>query len=199
MSTIKVDAITDELGTGSPDFPNGITVNGSALTGLATAAQGALADSAVQPTDSLAAANLTGDLPAANLTGALPAIDGSALTGINSGSATVVRSTAFSGGTSYRYSYAHGQGSVPDLVWLELKILVAEHGYAVGASIKINNMLELDETDYVMSLSGTSTTLNYAGNQSSLYRYVARNDINSTADVVFATTSFETYLVGVWF
>ena len=138
-------------------------------------------------------------LPAANLTGALPAIDGSALTGINSGSTTVVRSTAFSGGTSYRYSYAHGQGSVPDLVWLELKILVAEHGYAVGASIKINNMLELDETDYVMSLSGTSTTLNYAGNQSSLYRYVARNDIDSTADVVFTTSSFETYLVGVWF
>tara|TARA_R110001632_G_scaffold32795_2_gene84534 strand:- start:838 stop:1086 length:249 start_codon:yes stop_codon:yes gene_type:complete len=82
---------------------------------------------------------------------------------------------------------------------LELKILVAEHGYAVGASIKINNMLELDETDYVMSLSGTSTTLNYAGNQSSLYRYVARNDIDSTADVVFTTSSFETYLVGVWF
>jgi len=45
MSTIKVDTITDEAGTGAPDFPNGIGVtgtvtatsfagDGSALTGL---------------------------------------------------------------------------------------------------------------------------------------------------------------------
>ena len=88
MSTIKVDAITDELGTGSPDFPNGITVNGSPLTGLATAAQGALADSAVQPTDSLASANLTG---------ALPAIDGSSLTGISSAPTTAQVLTATAG------------------------------------------------------------------------------------------------------
>ena len=91
MSTIKVDAITDELGTGSPDFPNGITVNGSPLTGLATAAQGALADSAVQPTDSLASANLTG---------ALPAIDGSSLTGISSAPTTAQVLTATAGLTA---------------------------------------------------------------------------------------------------
>jgi hypothetical protein len=48
MSTIKVDTITDEAGTGAPDFPNGMTGNGSSLTGLATAAQGALADTSVQ-------------------------------------------------------------------------------------------------------------------------------------------------------
>ena len=34
MSTIKVDAITDEAGTGAPNFPNGMTGDGSALTGL---------------------------------------------------------------------------------------------------------------------------------------------------------------------
>jgi hypothetical protein len=34
MSTIKVDAISDEAGTGAPNFPNGLTGNGSALTGL---------------------------------------------------------------------------------------------------------------------------------------------------------------------
>lgn len=62
---------------------------------------------------------------------------------------TLVRSTAFSAPNTYRYSYAHGQGSVPDLVWGELKVLTAQHGYAVGASIKFTNMLELDETDYV--------------------------------------------------
>jgi hypothetical protein len=49
MSTIKVDTITDEAGSGAPDFPNGMTGNGSSLTGLATAAQGALADTSLQP------------------------------------------------------------------------------------------------------------------------------------------------------
>lgn len=49
MSTIKVDTITDEAGSGAPDFPNGMTGNGSSLTGLATSAQGALAATALQP------------------------------------------------------------------------------------------------------------------------------------------------------
>ena len=74
MSIIKVDTITDEAGTGAPDFPQGMTGDGSSLTGLATAAQGALASTALQASSSL---------PAANLTGTLPAIDGSALTGIS--------------------------------------------------------------------------------------------------------------------
>ena len=34
MSTIKVDAISDEAGTGAPNFPNGLTGDGSALTGI---------------------------------------------------------------------------------------------------------------------------------------------------------------------
>jgi hypothetical protein len=95
MSTIKVDTITDEAGSGAPDFPNGMTGNGSSLTGLATAAQGALAATALQSSSSLEAANLTGTLPAidgsaltsltaATLTGTLPAVDGSALTGVGS-------------------------------------------------------------------------------------------------------------------
>lgn len=79
MSTIKVDTITDEAGSGAPDFPNGMTGNGSALTGIATAAQGTLADTALQAASSLTAANLTG---------ALPAIDGSALTGVGGSTTT---------------------------------------------------------------------------------------------------------------
>ena len=66
------------------------------VANAATAGQGSLADSAVQPADSFDAANLTGtaaaingsniaNLAAANLTGALPAIDGSSLTGIQTG------------------------------------------------------------------------------------------------------------------
>ena len=55
MSTIKVDTITDEAGTGAPDFPNGMTGSAASLTAI----------------------------PAAQLTGTLPAIDGSALTGVD--------------------------------------------------------------------------------------------------------------------
>ena len=64
-------------------------------SGVASAAQGALADSAVQPADSFDAGNLINALPAisgaaltslnsASLSGALPAIDGSNLTGVGS-------------------------------------------------------------------------------------------------------------------
>lgn len=34
MSTLRVDTITDEAGTGAPNFPNGVTGDGSALTGI---------------------------------------------------------------------------------------------------------------------------------------------------------------------
>ena len=85
MSTIKVDTISDEAGTGAPNFPNGIGVTGT-VTATSFAGDGSALTS-------LTSANLTGNLPAingaaltsltsANLTGALPAIDGSALTGI---------------------------------------------------------------------------------------------------------------------
>jgi hypothetical protein len=34
MSQLKVDTITDEAGTGAPDFPNGVSGDGSGLTNL---------------------------------------------------------------------------------------------------------------------------------------------------------------------
>lgn len=135
------------------------------------------------------------DIGAGNLTLA----DDTTLATMTGVGPTVVRSTAFSSPNSNRYSYAHGQGSVPDLVWAELKVLTAQHGYEVGASIKIGNMLELDETDYVMSLSGTSTTLNFAANSVSIVRIVADNDSDSTTDLTFTAANVELYLVGVWF
>jgi hypothetical protein len=129
MSTLKVDTITDAAGSGAPDFPNGMTGNGSSLTGLATEAQGDLADTALQSSSSLAAANLTG---------ALPAIDGSALTGVGSsttlgavGTYALLRvyqnNTAIQdpsdtlGGSDLRYSPASGDSEnsspVPSGTW----------------------------------------------------------------------------------
>lgn len=40
MSSIKVDSITDAAGTGAPAFPNGLTGDGSALTGIASVGVG---------------------------------------------------------------------------------------------------------------------------------------------------------------
>jgi hypothetical protein len=39
MSQIKVDQITDEAGTGAPDFPNGIVLDGASLTAVASQAE----------------------------------------------------------------------------------------------------------------------------------------------------------------
>ena len=156
---------------------------------FASPAQGALADSALQVGDSLNAGNLVN---------ALPAIDGSALTGLPS-VPTIVRSSAFSAPNTYRYSFLHGQGSVPDLVWAELKVLTAQYGYGVGTSIKVNNTLEIDEDNFIITLSGSSTELNLSANNVNILRYVPRKDINSTALVSFTAADVELYLVGVWF
>lgn len=34
MSELRVNTITDEEGTGSPDFPNGVTINSGVITGI---------------------------------------------------------------------------------------------------------------------------------------------------------------------
>ncbi len=156
---------------------------------FASPAQGALADSALQVGDSL---------DAGNLVNALPAIDGSALTGLPS-VPTIVRSSAFSAPSTYRYSFLHGQGSVPDLVWAELKVLTAQHGYEVGTSIKINNILEKDEDVFVITLSGSSTELNLSANNVNILRNAPRKDIDSTTLHNFTAANVELYLVGVWF
>tara|TARA_R110000796_G_scaffold250479_1_gene379493 strand:- start:90 stop:842 length:753 start_codon:yes stop_codon:yes gene_type:complete len=110
---------------------------------------------------------------------------------------TIIRSTAFASPNSNTYSFSHSQGSVPDLVWAELKVLTAEGGYAVGDVLKINNILELDETDFVMSLSGNSTTIDFATNSISIVRYVANKSSGSIQ--VLTAGNVELYLVGVWF
>ena len=60
MSKISVDAITDEAGTGAPDFPNGMTGNGAALTGVLTPTGdgSALTNLPVSPTTDAVLTNL---------------------------------------------------------------------------------------------------------------------------------------------
>ena len=83
MSTLRVDTITDETGTGPVTASNGLNVTGT-----------------------LAATSVTGDgsaltgLNAAELAGVLPAIDGSALTGISSTPTTADVLSATAGATA---------------------------------------------------------------------------------------------------
>jgi len=83
MSRVRADQYTNNAGTGSPLFTHGVRV-----TGVATATS-----------FSGSGTNLT-SLPAAQLTGALPAIDGSNLTGIQSGVWTQIDSQQISSSTS---------------------------------------------------------------------------------------------------
>ena len=39
MSTIRANSITNSAGTGAPDFPNGVSVGGSAVTAIASQAE----------------------------------------------------------------------------------------------------------------------------------------------------------------
>ena len=96
MSTIKVNNITDEVGTGGPTFPQGFSVTGT-----------------------LSATTLSGTLASSNLTGALPALDGSSLTGL---SIEVARSNATAGYVKFSngiiiqwdyWTYLHGTRSFP--------------------------------------------------------------------------------------
>ncbi|MDB4323447.1 hypothetical protein N9949_02120 [Akkermansiaceae bacterium] len=110
---------------------------------------------------------------------------------------TVVRSPAFASATLNAYSFSHGQGSVPDLVYAELKVTTAQNGYAVGDVIKINNTLELDEDNILMTLSGNATTINLASSSTNLPRYTANKSTGGF--LLLSDSNVELYLVGVWF
>lgn len=81
----------------------------TALNGKASSAQGALANSAVQPNDnvtlgtvsatSVSASTLSGTLNSSNLTGSLPAVSGAALTGMYGVGGTARGFIAFNGAT----------------------------------------------------------------------------------------------------
>ena len=97
MSKISVDEITDEAGTGAPDFPQGMTGSGASLTAL----------------------------PAAQLTGTLPAINGASLTGLPVGNRNLIingamqvaqRGVSFTADNVYtldRWKSSDGSGGSP--------------------------------------------------------------------------------------
>ena len=152
MSTLRVDTITDEAGTGPVEFTSGITGDGSGLT-------------------SLTAGNLTGTLPAidgsaltslaaGNLTGTLPAIDGSALTGISSTPTTADVLSATAGAT------AGAVGTYAYLINLGGNIGITPSATTAGSSLRYS----AQSTNSLSSASGYSVGHTYSSGPSGTWR-----------------------------
>jgi len=107
----------------------------------------------------------------------------------------IVRSGFSTATSALTLQYAHGQGSTPDFVYGELNITTAQHGYAVNDSIKVTNIFERDETDYILSFWGNSTTMGYAMNAVQIYREIAQR--NTGADLQL--TGQKIRVVGIWY
>ena len=108
---------------------------------------------------------------------------------------TVVKSPYSTATSALTLTYTHGQGSTPDFVYGELNITTAQHGYAVGDTITFTNIFERDETDYLLSFWGNSTTFGYAMNAVQIYREIAHR--NTGADLQL--TGQRVRVVGVWY
>ena len=104
------------------------------------------------------------------------------------------------------FSWLHGMGKVPDLVWGELHITAAmnpldANDYQAGDVIKYNNILELHQTDYILTFGGNTSHMFASTNSSPTYRRVAykNGDAGNSGDRIVALGNCEFRLVGVWF
>tara|TARA_R110000796_G_scaffold20547_1_gene61079 strand:+ start:285 stop:659 length:375 start_codon:yes stop_codon:yes gene_type:complete len=109
-------------------------------------------------------------------------------------SGKLVRSGALTAATSM--TYAHGQSSTPDLVWVEVHVTTAESNYAVGDVIKMFQLYEEDENNHALNVYGNATVLGLKQNDGTEIRRVS-NGTTSTADIALANMDIK--LVGVWF
>jgi sugar lactone lactonase YvrE len=107
MSTIKVDTITDEAGTGAPTFSQGAAVTGN-LSATGTITGGAFSGSGAGLT-SVPSSAITGLTPTFNpvtVTGATPSLDLSSYNFFNNGTLTANTTVSFSNvPTNARWSY----------------------------------------------------------------------------------------------
>ena len=100
---------------------------------------------------------------------------------VSGGSPTVVRNTV---STSTSITSAHGQGSVPDLVWLEMN-------GTDGRKYIITRYTEEDENNHAVAVSADATNLYCNANNT--------GDFNEYAGSNLPTTISSLALVGVWF
>jgi hypothetical protein len=114
---------------------------------------------------------------------------------VGGGLPTVVRSTALTSADSMTYS--HGESSTPDLVWGEIHVTSAVHGYSVGDVIKVSRIFEEDENEHHLSIYGNATQIGLAqSGTDEVYRACHKT---SGTKVSFSSSNSEIKLVGVWF
>ena len=129
-----------------------------------------------------------------NLTGAAVVYVTAAAEDITFPSGKLIRSGALTSATSM--TYAHGQSSTPDLVWVEVHVTSAESNYAVGDVIKMFQLYEEDENNHALNVYGNATVLGLKQNDGTEIRRVS-NGTTSTGDISLANMDIK--LVGVWF
>lgn len=141
MSTIAVDSITDEAGTGAPDFPNGISATGpftslgiddnATSTAITVDSAGKLGVGTASPTEKL---DVAGTVKATSFSG-----DGSTLTGISHPLKAWVN---FNGTGVVAIRASDNVSSITDL--------------GVG-SYRVNFATDMPDVDYAVNLSGNNT------------------------------------------
>lgn len=108
---------------------------------------------------------------------------------------TIVRGATSTATTALTHIASHGQSSRPDFVWAEVIITSAQHGYAVGDCIKVNNVYERDETDVHTTLWGNATQMGLSTTTSQTYMYVSNK--STSADQLLTGQSVR--ICGVWY
>lgn len=134
MSTIKVDTITDEAGTGAPTFSQGAAVTGN-LSATGTIAGGAFSGSGAGLTGvpSSAVTGLTPTFNPASVTGATPSLDLGSYNFFDNGTLTGDTTISFSNvPTNARWSYsavtgvATGAGDLSTATFIRTKSVSSE-------------------------------------------------------------------------
>ena len=136
MSTIKVDTITDEAGSGAPDFPNGMTGSAASLTAI----------------------------PAAQLTGTLPAIDGSALTGVDAFKPVAVTGATPSLDVGTYNFFSQGTLTANTTVSFASVPTEARWSYSFDVgSTRVGDLFDVSTASYLQSFSVSAQETSHTG------------------------------------
>ena len=122
MSEVRANSVTDAAGTGAPDFPNGVSVGGSAVT--ATAAELNVLDGITAIASQAQAQAGTDNTTLMTPQRAKQAIDALASTPAYTSSETTPT-------TGTTYTFAHGLGRLPNHVQVELRCASSSNGFSV--------------------------------------------------------------------
>lgn len=133
MSTIRVDTITDEAGTGAPNFPSGINVSGGAVTGIDT-----------------------NPLKYTAVSGATQALDVGSYNFFDAGTLTADTTVSFSNvPTEARWTYTFEPATDPttgySVLALEALDLIPLPSVGTALSLSLGSFLSPDETKYYLT------------------------------------------------